>query len=76
LKRGNRDGNNDLENVGYRCRFLQRRPAKVREDEGCEWEIPFPSYDLGALLFFLTLDPDTEVKAAALSSLRDMPMTC
>jgi hypothetical protein len=36
-------------------------------------EIPFPSFDLGALLFFLTLDPDPEVKAAAVNSLKDMP---
>jgi hypothetical protein len=35
--------------------------------------VPLPAQDLVTLLFFLTHDPDPEVKAAAVRSLRDLP---
>ena len=46
------------------------REEKLRAARG---DVPCRANDLGMILFFLSRDPDPEVKAAALRSLRELP---
>ncbi len=51
------------------------RPEAPKEEKmkAARGEVPFHANDLGTLLFFLSRDPDPEVKGAAVSSLRELP---
>ncbi|RQW77173.1 MAG: hypothetical protein EHM51_02230, partial [Geobacter sp.] len=46
------------------------KQEKLRAARG---EVPFCAEDLGAVFFFLSMDIDAEVKAAAVNSLKRMP---
>lgn len=52
---------------------VRREAPKEEKLRAARGEVPFDAVNLGALLFFLCLDPDPEVKATAAKSLRDLP---
>ncbi|HEX8960513.1 MAG TPA: hypothetical protein VF775_02990 [Geobacteraceae bacterium] len=53
--------------------LVRGKAAKEEKLRAARGEVPFPAADLGTLLFFLSLDADSEVKATAVRSLREMP---
>lgn len=53
--------------------YVRGEASKQEKLKAARGEVPFCATDLGTLLFFLSLDGDPEVKAAAVKSLREMP---
>jgi hypothetical protein len=53
--------------------YVRSTAPKAEKMKAARGEIPFCADNLGTVLFFLSHDPDAEVKAAAVATAREMP---